>query len=203
MSHMNQINRRNFLKSSLLTGAAIGLPVHSWAQVPGANNDIRVAIVGFNGQGKNDLEEFRRVPGVRVVALCDVDKDVLQREVKKFKDRNEPVETYSDVRKLLENKNIDAISIATPNHWHALIAIWAIQAGKDVYVQKPVSHNVSEGRRIVEAARKYKKMVQTGTQSRSSPSGQPRKNNCLARHLLQTARQYRKSHFAPANSSEH
>lgn len=165
---MNQINRRNFLKRSLLTSAALSLPIHSWAQVRGANDDIRVAIVGFNGQGKGDLEDFRKVPGVRVVALCDVDSSVLEREAKKFKDRNEPIETYTDVRKLLEDKNIDAISTATPNHWHALISIWAIQAGKDVYVQKPVSHNVTEGRRIVEAARKYKKMVQTGTQSRSS-----------------------------------
>ena len=165
---MNQINRRDFLKSSFLTTAALSLPVHSWAQVRGANDDIRVAIIGFNGQGKSDLEEFRKVPGVRVVALCDVDKEVLEREAKKFRDRNEQIETYTDVRKLLENKDIDAISTATPNHWHALIAIWAIQAGKDVYVQKPVSHNVSEGRRIVEAARKYKKMVQTGTQSRAS-----------------------------------
>lgn len=165
---MNQINRRSFLKSSILTTAALSLPVHSWAQVRGANDDIRVAIIGFNGQGKSDLEDFRKVPGVRVVALCDVDKQVLEFQAQKFRDRSEPIETYTDVRKLLENKDIDAISTATPNHWHALIAIWAIQAGKDVYVQKPVSHNVSEGRRIVEFARKHKKMVQTGTQSRAS-----------------------------------
>jgi len=165
---MKHITRRNFLKSSLISTAALSWSVHSWAQVRGANDDIRVGMVGFNGQGKGDLEEFRKVPGVRVVALCDVDSDVLEREAAKFRERNEPIETYTDVRKMLENKNIDAISIATPNHWHALIAIWAIQSGKDVYVQKPVSHNVSEGRRIVEAARKYKRIVQTGTQSRAS-----------------------------------
>ena len=165
---MKKINRRSFLKSSLVTGAALSLPVHSWAQVRGANDDIRVGVVGFNGQGHSDLNDFLKVPGVRVVALCDVDSHVLERVAKEFRGRNEPIETYTDVRKMLENKNIDAISTATPNHWHALISIWAIQAGKDVYVQKPVSHNVSEGRRIVEAARKYKKIVQTGTQSRSS-----------------------------------
>ena len=126
---MKSINRRDFLKSSFLTTAALSLPVHSWAQVRGANDDIRVAIIGFNGMGKSDLEEFRKVPGVRVVALCDVDTEVLDREAKKFRDRNEPIETYTDVRKLLENKDIDAISTATPNHWHALISIWAIQAG--------------------------------------------------------------------------
>ena len=84
-------------------------------------------------------------------------------------DTGKPVETYTDVRKLLENREVDAISTATPNHWHALVTIWACQAGKDVYVEKPVSHNVWEGRKIVEAARKYKRIVQTGTQSRSTP----------------------------------
>ncbi len=106
--------------------------------------------------------------GVRITALCDVDKDVLDAEVAKFKKRNRDVEGFIDIRKLLESKNVDAIAIATPNHWHALGAIWGIQAGKDVYLEKPVSHNVFEGRKIVEAANKYKKIVQTGTQARSS-----------------------------------
>src|SRR3954465_2681058 len=165
---MKHITRRSFLKSTALAASAFGWPVHSWSQVRGANDDIRVAIVGFNGQGSGDMEGFRKVPGVRVVALCDVDKNVLAGGEKKFKDRNEPIQTYTDVRKLLENKDIDVVHTATPNHWHSLIAIWAIQAGKDVYVQKPVSHNVFEGRQIVNAARKYNKIVQTGTQSRSS-----------------------------------
>ena len=106
--------------------------------------------------------------GVRIVALCDVDKHILANRADKLKKSGAQLETFTDLRKLFESKNIDAISIATPNHWHALAAIWGIQAGKDVYVEKPVSHNVSEGRRIVEAARKYKKIVQTGTQARSS-----------------------------------
>ena len=171
---MKSMDRRSFIKTSVLASASLGLlptlgrSQPATARVLGANDDIRVAVVGFNGQGHSDLGEFRKVPGVRVVALCDVDRHVLERVAKECSDRNEPVETYTDVRKLLENKDVDAISTATPNHWHALISIWAIQAGKDVYVQKPVSHNVSEGRRIVEAARKYKKIVQTGTQSRSS-----------------------------------
>jgi predicted dehydrogenase len=93
---------------------------------------------------------------------------VLDGEVQKLKEKGTKVDAYGDIRKLLESKNIDAVSIATPNHWHALAAIWAIQAGKDVYVEKPVSHNVWEGRKIVEAARKYHRIVQTGTQSRSS-----------------------------------
>ncbi len=165
---MKTLNRRTFLKNSIITTSALSLPVHSWSQIAGANEDIRVAVVGFHGQGKSHISGFRKMKGVRVVALCDVDQNVLEAQAKGFKDENEPIKTYTDVRKLLENKEIDAISTATPNHWHALVSIWAIQAGKDVYVEKPVSHNVSEGRKIVEAARKYNRIVQTGTQSRSS-----------------------------------
>ena len=164
---MKTLSRRSFIKSSAVTTAALSLPVHSWAQVAGSNDDIRVAVVGFHGRGKGHISGFREIKGVRVVALCDVDKKVLEGAAKPFRDRNEPIETYTDVRKLLENKNIDAISTATPNHWHALISVWACQAGKDVYVEKPVSHNVWEGRKIVEAARKYNRIVQTGTQNRS------------------------------------
>src|SRR4030095_11815623 len=98
----------------------------------------------------------------------DVDDAILSGEKKKWDDKGVTVEAHKDIRKLLESKNIDAISIATPNHWHALAAIWSVQAGKDVYVEKPVSHNVWEGRKIVEAARKYSKIAQPGTQPRSS-----------------------------------
>jgi predicted dehydrogenase len=100
--------------------------------------------------------------------LCDVDDGILGKEKQRWADEGVAVEALTDIRKLLENKNVDVISIATPNHWHSLAAIWAIQAGKDVYVEKPVSHNVWEGRQLVQAARKHKKIVQTGTQSRSS-----------------------------------
>ncbi len=165
---MQPINRRDFLKRSLLTTVALSLPARSWAQVAGANSDIRMAVIGFNGQGGSHIKGFGSLPGVRLVALCDADKSVLEREAKKLRERNLPIETYTDVRKLLENKEIDAISTATPNHWHALISIWACQAGKDVYVEKPVCHNVWKGKRIVEAARKYNRIVQTGTQCRSS-----------------------------------
>ncbi len=144
--------------------------VHS--RVIGANDEVRIAVVGFHGQGGSHISsiESLRKKGdrVRIVALCDVDSEVLNAGVKKYQDANEKVEGYSDIRRLLENPDIDAVSIATPNHWHALGTIWAVQAGKDVYVEKPVSHNVSEGRRMVEAARKYGRIVQTGTQSRSS-----------------------------------
>jgi predicted dehydrogenase len=169
---MNKITRRNFLKGSLLTTAALSLPARAWAQVSGANSDVRVAVVGFKGQGGGHISGLlnlrKRGEKVRLVALCDPDREVLERGAKQFSDRQESVQTYTDLRRLLESTQIDAISIASPNHWHALQTIWACQAGKDVYVEKPVSHNVSEGRRMVEAARKYDKIVQTGTQSRSS-----------------------------------
>jgi predicted dehydrogenase len=161
---MRRITRREFVKSSLAAGATLALPFSS---VRGANNDIRVAVVGVRNQGSNHINWFRKIPGVRVVAICDADKSFLDREEKKIRDRNERVDTYIDYRKLLEDKNIDAIITATPNHWHALVTIWGCQADKDVYVEKPVSHNIREGRKMVEAARKYNRIVQAGTQRRS------------------------------------
>ncbi len=151
--------------------AALSLPARSWARILGANGDIRVGVIGIRGRGRNHVEGLGALPGVRVVALCDVDSKVLAAEVNKRRDNNQPAEGCADMRRLLETKDVDVVSMATPNHWHALGAIWAIQAGKDVYLEKPVSHNVSEGRRIVEFARKYDKIVQTGTQSRSSLTG--------------------------------
>jgi len=176
---MSKMTRRGFVRSALVTATAGSGLVQScrtartsrarstWSKPVGANGDIRMAVVGFRSKGKTHIEGFHKMPGVRVVALCDVDSEFVDREVKKFTDRKEKVATYRDVRELLEDDTIDAIAIATPNHWHALISIWACQAGKDVYVEKPVSHNIWEGRQIVEAARKYGRIVQTGTQKRS------------------------------------
>src|SRR5208283_1963163 len=126
------------------------------------------AVVGFGGRGLDHIKGLREVEGARMVALCDVDQAILGREVKKYQDLGEKITGYTDIRKLLENKDIDVVSFATPNHWHALGSIWAMQAGKDVYVEKPVSHNVWEGRQVVAAARKLNRIVQAGTQSRSS-----------------------------------
>ena len=165
---MKNTNRRSFIKSTALATAAVSWSAKSWSQVPSANDDIRVAVIGFNGRGGDHLGGLAKVKGCRIAGLCDVDTNVLEKGQKNQADKGVTVEGYTDIRKLLESKNIDAVSIATPNHWHSLAALWAIQAGKDVYVEKPVSHNVFEGRKLVEAARKYKKIVQTGTQSRSS-----------------------------------
>lgn len=105
-----------------------------------------------------------------MVALCDADKQILEAGAKQQADKGRRVKTFQDVRKLLEDKEIDVVSTATPNHWHSLIVVWACQAGKDVYVEKPVSHNVWEGRKAVEAARKYGRIVAAGTQNRSNPA---------------------------------
>ena len=158
------INRRNFLKTSAAAGLSMAVP---FSRVRGANADIRVAVVGIRNQGGNHVKWFRKIPGVRVVAVCDADRSFLDRERKSFADRSEKVDTYLDYRDLLEDRDIDAVITATPNHWHALVTVWACQAGKDVYVEKPVSHNIWEGRQMVEAARKYDRIVQSGTQRRS------------------------------------
>lgn len=177
---MRNFNRRAFLKSSLLAAAStLLLPTFAEAQsakrrggvfarVIGANDDVRYAVVGFGGRGKDHLKEMREVKGTRLVALCEVDRNFLDRELKHCETLGEQVTGYTDVRKLLDNPDIDAVTFATPNHWHSLGAIWAVQAGKDVYVEKPVSHEVWEGRQLVKAARKYNRIVQAGTQCRSS-----------------------------------
>ncbi len=165
---MNELTRRDFLRTSLAVGATLGLPAYSWARVAKANETIRAAVVGFGGRGSAHISGLSKIPGVQVVALCDADKDILAKGVQSFEKRGQKVEGYVDVRKLFDNKDIDVVTTATPNHWHSLFAIWACQAGKDVYVEKPVSHNVWEGRQIVLAAKKYRRIVVAGTQSRSS-----------------------------------
>lgn len=166
-------SRRRFLQQSAAASTGVFyIAKTSWAQKsPGET--LNVAVVGFGGRGGGHISGYKGLKneGVRVAALCDVDKNILAKRVAEFDKDKQTVASYTDLRKLLEDKSIDAISIATPNHWHALASIWAIQAGKDVYVEKPVSHNVWEGRQIVKAARKYNRIVQTGTQARSSREG--------------------------------
>lgn len=160
---MNQFSRRDFVKTSTLAAAGVALSARSWAQVVGANGDIRVGVAGLNGRGKNHLQSLSELKGVRIVAICDVDSAVLGKVAQTLPG----VKTYTDIREMLAAPDIDAVTIATPNHWHSLMGIWACQAGKDVYVEKPVSHNVWEGRQLVAAAQKYNRVVQAGTQIRS------------------------------------
>ena len=161
------MNRRSFLKSTLAASAGLSLSARLRAQTPGANEDIRVGVIGFNGRGENHISEYLKTKGVRIVALCDVDAKVLEKGKAQLVKKGLDVATYQDMRKMMESKDVDAISIATPNHWHSLAAIWGCQAGKDVYVEKPVSHNVWEGRQLVNAADTHKRIVQMGVQSRS------------------------------------
>jgi predicted dehydrogenase len=160
-------NRRTFLISS---GAAL---THAVAGKAAVNGRVRVAVLGVNGRGKDHIAGFQGLPDAEVALLCDPDSNVAAERARSFEQRySRKVETATDLRQVFERKDIDAVSVATPNHWHSLAAIWACQAGKDVYVEKPASHNVWEGRKLVEAAHKYNRIVQHGVQLRSSEAVQ-------------------------------
>jgi len=166
-------SRREFLKitSAGVASTALSVTASRYAGIMGANDRVRVAICGVRGRGNDHIHGFSRVPGTEIAALCDVDESVLNRRLGDIEKMGlAKPKSYIDVRKLLEDKDIDAISIATPNHWHSLMAIWACQAGKDVYVEKPCSHNWFEGRQLVRAVKKYNRICQHGSQWRSNPS---------------------------------
>ena len=170
MSSLIHSNRRRFLKGSLAGAAGIALSPHLHARSIGANDDIRLGFIGIGdggkGRGGNHVGDFGKKKGCRVSAICDADTAVL--DIMKANLAGQAVEYYQDFRKLLENKNIDAVVIATPNHTHTCIAIAAMQAGKHVFVEKPVSHNLWEGRKLVEHAASHPKLiVQHGMQRRS------------------------------------
>lgn len=173
MNKNSGVTRRDFLKKSAKTGAGLaalgGITLITRPEdVFGANDRVQIAIIGVHGRGNDHIKGFSRLPNAQVAALCDVDPTVLNERVGQMEKAGlSKPKTYQDVRKLLDDKSIDAISIATPNHWHALMSIWGCQAGKDVYVEKPCSHNWWEGKQLVEATNKYNRIVQHGTQSRS------------------------------------
>ncbi|TFG98849.1 MAG: gfo/Idh/MocA family oxidoreductase, partial [Calditrichales bacterium] len=169
--HGSTISRRRFLKSTsgALAAASIAGPMIIPQHVFGANDRVRVAVLGVNGRGKNHIEGYMNLPNVEVVTLCDPDMKVLEKRAAEFETTyKKKVKLEQDLRNVYDDKSIDAVSIASTNHWHALSTIWACQAGKDVYVEKPGSHNVWEGRKMVEAAEKYDRIVQHGVQLRSS-----------------------------------
>lgn len=160
--------RRDFLKAG--AAAAAGIATASSARkVLGANDRVRIGIVGLRGRGWDHVQGYRSIPGVEIAYFCDIDENVLRERLAHAERINLPKpHTYVDVRKLLEDKNVDAVSIATPNHWHSLMGIWAAQAGKDIYIEKPCSHNWWEGRQLVKAVEKYKVICEHGSQCRSS-----------------------------------
>jgi len=167
-----KMTRRSFVKKSTVAAAAtfaapIFVPKHAF----GANDRIRVAVLGVHGRGKGHIKGYMELKNVEVVTLCDPDLNVARERAKAFKETyGKKVKVEKDLRKVFDDKKIDVVSIASPNHWHSLSTIWACQAGKDVYVEKPMSHNIFEGHKAVEAARKYNRIVQHGTQQRSSES---------------------------------
>ena len=162
----NLLDRRRFLGAA---GAGlVMLPSRSGRAAP--SDRVRVAVIGLRNRGTDHARLFAANPGAEVAAVCDVDDAMFEKPVKAVeKITGKAPRTEKDFRRLLEDKSIDAITIATPDHWHALLTVLACQAGKDVYVEKPASHNVVEGRRMVEAAQKYKRVIQLGSQRRSTP----------------------------------
>ena len=154
--------RRAFVKGAASAAAARAFPVL------GANDSVNLAVIGTGGRGRGHIRYFAGVPGARIAAVCDVNQAARERAAAAVRDAqgHKPRE-YADMRRLFDDNDIQAVSVATPNHWHALTTIWACQAGKDVYVEKPASHNPFEGEQMVKAARKYGRMVQVGSQSRS------------------------------------
>ena len=172
---MSNFSRRRFLSDSAIAAAAlsIGSGVTSRvladdAKTPAANDKMSVMVCGTNGRGQSHIDAFANSHGCKLKYICDVDEEVARKRIddidKKYGYRPEFV---PDLREGLEDPELDIVTVATPNHWHALAAIWAMQAGKDVYLEKPVCHNVTEGQRLIETARKYGKICQTGTQCRS------------------------------------
>lgn len=172
-------NRRNFIKKTALgtTGVTLGataFSAKSYGNILGANDRVTLASVGIRGRGKGLLNSFTKMydEGVTVKTICDVDSQFFAERVALAakNQKGKKPGTESDMRNVFDDKDIDAVIIAAPNHWHALSTIWACQAGKHVYVEKPSSHNVWEGRKMVEAARKYNRVVQVGFQNRSIPN---------------------------------
>jgi len=170
-------NRRTFIRKTALgaAGASVAfspLSARSYARIIGANDRVNVAVIGLRSRGRDHMNAFTGLydKGVVVKGVCDADSQFFEQSVNLVSERQEGLQprTYQDLRKLLEDPELDAVSVATPNHWHALATIWACQAGKHVYVEKPISHNIWEGRKMVEAARKYDRIVQVGCQNRSN-----------------------------------
>ncbi len=171
---MRPLSRRLFLQESLLAAAASAgvcstpaLGGESAKQSKSPNERLSVAVIGVNSRGGDHAKAFDERDDCVLSYICDADSAVGERVAARFKSKPKFVQ---DMRRIFDDKSVDIVSIATPNHWHSLAAIWAMQAGKDVYVEKPLSHNISEGRRMVQVARKYNRICQGGTQYRSSGS---------------------------------
>jgi len=171
------MERRDFIKKAGTSSIALSATPLLWGNSSswkGANDKVRVAVIGIRGMGQSHIENYQKLKNVEVAAICDVDSNLFDEVIKKhFTDKGLKKPTvYTDLRLLFEDKDIDAVSVVTPNHWHTLASIWAIQAGKHVSVEKPCCHTFWEGQKLVEAARKYHVIVQDGAEQRSNPCAQ-------------------------------
>jgi len=179
----NRLTRREFLGRSTQAAAGIAAggalaaktlaaPAIS-SRILGANDRINMAIIGIRSQGRAHIRSLAKIPNVHIKTLCDVDENLFADRIKAVTEaQGSAPGTAADMRHVFDDQDISAVAMATPNHWHALGTIWAVQAGKHVYVEKPASHNIWEGRKMVEAARKYNRLVQIGFQSRSNRNAQ-------------------------------
>jgi predicted dehydrogenase len=170
------MKRRQFIIQAATTGTIVGsINPMLWGnnRIHSANEKVRIGVVGIRGMGQTHIEEFNKLPNVEVVAICDIDENLFDERIKNlFTDKGlpEPMK-YIDYRKMLDDRDIDAVSIVTPNHWHTPMAIWAMQAGKHVTVEKPCCHTFGEGQMLIKAARKYNVICQDGDEQRSNPCG--------------------------------
>src|SRR4051812_26478488 len=159
---MSNLTSRRFFLGAATAAAA--------TRVWGANDRINIAIIGLGGRGSAHLREYLRIPDARVAALCDVDQAAREKaQAAVVRTGAEKPPDFDDMRKVFEKQEVQAVSIATPNHWHALAAMWAMRAGKDVYGEKPACYNIYEGQKMLEVARSTKRMLQIGSQHRSTP----------------------------------
>lgn len=168
------MERRTFIKNTLAGTAAMNFPLILNSRIKGANDRIRIGVIGIHGMGQEHIKHYQALDNVEVSAICDVDENLYAGVIQKhFTDKGLGTpDTHVDMRHLLDDKNIDAVSVVTPNHWHTLAAIWAMQAGKHVSVEKPCCYNIYEGQKLLEAAKKYKVIVQDGAEQRNNPGAQ-------------------------------
>ncbi len=167
MTAMSDTSRRRFIQSAAIAAGAAAAQARAQTS---ANDRINLAVVGIHGRGQTHIDTFGKIPGVRLAYLVDIDERLFPENVARIeKEYGYKPQTHFDLREVLKDPDLDAISVATPDHWHALHAIWGCQAGKDVYVEKPCSYTIVEGRRIIEAARKYNRIVQVGLNRRGDP----------------------------------
>src|SRR5262245_27909471 len=160
------MNRRTFLSRNAKTATLMSITSWSADKILGANDRLRIALIGCGGRGTYVATLMAQVPATEFVVACDV-YDENARKAQEWMSTG--AQCYKDFRKVLERKDVDAVLVGTPDHWHAIPTVLACEADKDVYVEKPLAHNIKEGRAMVNAARKYNRIVQTGTQHRSAP----------------------------------